>query len=40
MAIKKLIIEKDEFEKNERKVLNYGHTIGHALESISNYEIS
>ena len=39
MAIKKIIIEKDEFEKNERKVLNYGHTIGHALESISNYEI-
>jgi 3-dehydroquinate synthase len=37
--IKKTIIEFDEFEKNERKVLNYGHTIGHALESTSNYTI-
>ena len=37
--IKKLIIEKDELEKNERKVLNYGHTIGHALETATNYII-
>ena len=37
--VKKIIIEKDEFEKNERKVLNYGHTIGHALESTTNYFI-
>lgn len=33
------IIEKDEFDKNHRKNLNYGHTFGHALESISNYSI-
>ena len=37
--IKKIIIEHDELEKNERKVLNYGHTFGHALESASNYFI-
>jgi 3-dehydroquinate synthase len=29
----------DEFDKNERKFLNYGHTFGHALESISEYKI-
>lgn len=38
-SVKKLIIELDELENNERKVLNYGHTFGHALESASNYFI-
>ncbi len=38
-SIKKIIIEYDELEKDERRVLNYGHTIGHALESATNYFI-
>jgi 3-dehydroquinate synthase len=38
-SVKKLVIELDELEKDERKVLNYGHTFGHALESGSNYFI-
>ena len=38
-SVKKLIIEYDELEKDERRVLNYGHTIGHALESATNYYI-
>lgn len=37
--IKKQLIEYDEFDENERRVLNYGHTIGHALECSSNYFI-
>jgi 3-dehydroquinate synthase len=37
--VKRLIIEDDEFEKHIRKVLNYGHTIGHAIESTTNYYI-
>jgi len=37
--IKKKIIEYDEFENNVRKVLNYGHTIGHAIESTTNFFI-
>jgi 3-dehydroquinate synthase len=37
--VKKEIIEYDEFENNERKVLNYGHTIGHAIESVTDYFI-
>jgi len=39
LSIKKIIVEYDELEKNERKVLNYGHTFGHALESVTNYYI-
>jgi len=38
-SIKRAIIEYDELEKCERKILNYGHTFGHALESTTNYFI-
>lgn len=37
--VKKAIIEDDEFELNIRKSLNYGHTIGHAIEVLTHYEI-
>ncbi len=33
--IKKEIVEKDETEKGDRKLLNFGHTIGHAIEALS-----
>ena len=36
---KKEVIEEDEYEANYRRVLNYGHTLGHAVESLSNYSI-
>lgn len=39
LHVKKAIIEEDEFEKNIRKSLNYGHTLGHALEILSDYKI-
>lgn len=39
LKYKSHIIEIDEFDKNERKLLNFGHTFGHALESTSNYTI-
>jgi 3-dehydroquinate synthase len=39
LVIKKIVIEYDEFDKYERNALNYGHTIGHILEKLSNYEI-
>ncbi len=32
IQIKKSIVEQDMYEKNKRKLLNFGHTIGHALE--------
>lgn len=38
--IKKEIVEQDEKESDKRHLLNFGHTIGHALEKLSNYTIS
>ncbi len=37
-AIKARVVEKDEREEDYRSVLNFGHTIGHALESLTGYE--
>jgi 3-dehydroquinate synthase len=36
--IKIKVVQKDEFEQSERKLLNFGHTLGHALEN--QYELS
>lgn len=35
--IKIKVVQKDEFEKGERRLLNFGHTLGHALEN--QYEL-
>ena len=35
--VKKSIVEKDEKEKNLRKILNFGHTFAHAIEIKSKY---
>ena len=34
--VKNEIVESDKYESNNRKVLNFGHTIGHAVESYSH----
>lgn len=39
LEIKKSYIERDEFDKHERLVFNYGHSFGHAIESLTNYRI-
>lgn len=36
--IKKEIVEKDEKENSIRMILNFGHTIGHAIEKYTNYK--
>ena len=38
-GLKKTIVEHDERESGRRRVLNFGHTIGHAVESLSRYRI-
>lgn len=35
--VKKLVVEKDPTEKGDRALLNFGHTIGHAIEKASNF---
>lgn len=39
LEIKKQYIEIDEFDRKERQVFNYGHSFGHALESVTDYAI-
>ncbi|OGO03184.1 MAG: 3-dehydroquinate synthase [Chloroflexi bacterium RBG_13_53_26] len=38
VAIKARIVSEDERERGRRILLNYGHTIGHALEAATDYE--
>jgi 3-dehydroquinate synthase len=38
--IKASITQRDERENKLRMTLNYGHTVGHAIEKLSNYKIS
>ena len=35
--IKRDVVEGDEFDKGERMILNFGHTLGHAIEGWHNY---
>ena len=37
---KRDVVSRDEFDTGERMLLNFGHTLGHAVESVSNYQIS
>lgn len=38
--LKRIVVEKDERDNGERQLLNFGHTLGHAIERVSNYKIS
>jgi 3-dehydroquinate synthase len=39
VAIKARVVEADERESGLRKTLNFGHTIGHALERVTSYRL-
>lgn len=38
--IKREVVEHDEFDTGERMILNFGHTLGHAIEGWNEYKIS
>ena len=37
LQIKKYFVERDLFDRGERKILNFGHTFGHAIENLVGY---
>ena len=39
LIFKKKIVEEDPDEKGIRKILNFGHTVGHAIEAVSSGEL-
>jgi len=39
MVVKIRIIENDPYQKGMRAVLNMGHTVGHAVELVSKYQL-
>lgn len=40
VEIKAAVVGEDEFERGKRKILNFGHTLGHAVEKCSGYAVS
>lgn len=40
IAIKAAVVGEDELERGRRELLNFGHTLGHAIERVSNWRLS
>ena len=39
VSIKSDIVNEDEFDTGKRQLLNFGHTLAHSIEKLSNFEI-
>ncbi|MDX1947667.1 MAG: iron-containing alcohol dehydrogenase [Pirellulaceae bacterium] len=39
LLVKRGVIEIDEYETDLRRILNYGHTFGHALEAVTEHQV-
>jgi 3-dehydroquinate synthase len=39
LEIKRRTVEIDEFDRGERQIFNYGHSFGHAIESVTGYRV-
>ena len=37
LAVKRAVVEEDEFESSLRRSMNYGHSVGHAIEALTNF---
>ena len=40
VSLKRDVVQEDEFDTGDRQKLNFGHTIGHAIEASSDYQIT
>lgn len=40
VEIKRSVVEEDEFDLGLRQLLNFGHTIGHTIEKLSNFSVT
>ena len=40
VELKRDVVARDEFDTGERQMLNFGHTVGHAVEALSNFTTS
>lgn len=40
VELKRDVVAKDEFDTGDRQLLNFGHTMAHSIEKISNFEIA
>lgn len=40
VEIKASVVNEDEFERGKRKLLNFGHTLGHAIEKCSGFTVT
>ena len=39
VAMKRDIVQRDEFDAGARQILNFGHTFAHAIEALSNFSV-
>lgn len=39
LLVKQQVVEQDPYEKGERALLNFGHTLGHAVEKLMNFSL-
>lgn len=40
VELKRAVVAQDEFDRGQRQLLNFGHTIGHCIEAESNFKIT
>lgn len=39
-SVKAAVVEQDELDHGLRQILNFGHTVGHAVESVANFKVA